>query len=86
MKNTRISIGARAAGRNFRLLYIPHGIAHGCQGLEDEIGISCRMSTLYRPEAVAGLRWDDPALADRRPKQATAIAEPDLSRPDFPLS
>ncbi len=75
--------GTELTARNRRMLYIPHGIAHGYQSLEDETEISYQMSTPYLPEAAAGVRWDDPAFAVRWPLEVTAITERDRSYPDF---
>jgi dTDP-4-dehydrorhamnose 3,5-epimerase len=75
--------GTELTARNRRMIYIPHGIAHGYQSLEDETEISYQMSAPYRPEAAAGVRWDDPAFAVRWPLEVTAITERDRSYPDF---
>lgn len=86
MKQIQAPVGARPTALNLRMLYIPDGIAHGCHSLEDEIGISCRMSTFYRPEAAAGVRWDHPACAVIWPPVVTAIAGLERSHLDPPLS
>lgn len=70
---------------NRRAIYIPHGIAHAYQTIEDETEISYQMSSAYNAEAAAGVRWDDPAFAVRWPLEVTAITERDLSYPDFPV-
>ena len=86
MKYIQAPIGARPAALNRRMLYIPNGIAHGCQGLEDEIGISYRMSTFYHPEAAAGVRWDHPACAVIWPSVVTDVAARGRSHLDLHLS
>jgi dTDP-4-dehydrorhamnose 3,5-epimerase len=48
--------------RNRRMIFIPEGIAHGFQTLEDDTEISYQMSEAYHPEAACGLRWDDPSF------------------------
>ena len=75
--------GADLTARNRRMLYIPQGIAHGYQSLENETEIIYSMSTPYCPEAAAGVRWDDPAFAVRWPLDVTVIAERDRTYPDF---
>jgi dTDP-4-dehydrorhamnose 3,5-epimerase len=70
---------------NRRLLYVPKGLAHGYQTLEDDTEISYQMSTPYHPEAAAGVRWNDPAFGVRWPIDVTAIADRDAAYPDFPL-
>jgi dTDP-4-dehydrorhamnose 3,5-epimerase len=68
---------------NRRLLYVPQGLAHGYQTLEDDTEISYQMSTPYHPEAAAGVRWNDPAFGVSWPIEVTAIAERDAAYPDF---
>jgi dTDP-4-dehydrorhamnose 3,5-epimerase len=66
-----------------RLLYIPPGVAHGFQTLEDEAVVSYQMTDFYRPDLSGGVRWNDPAFAIRWPLAATVISEKDRSLPDF---
>jgi dTDP-4-dehydrorhamnose 3,5-epimerase len=47
---------------NRRALYIPSGVAHGFQSLEDESEVLYQISAEYVPEAARGIRWDDPEL------------------------
>jgi dTDP-4-dehydrorhamnose 3,5-epimerase len=48
---------------NRRQLYIPAGMAHGFQSLEDDTEVLYQMSAPFRPASARGLAWDDPALA-----------------------
>jgi dTDP-4-dehydrorhamnose 3,5-epimerase len=68
---------------NKRLLYIPPGMAHGFQTLEDEAVVSYQMTDFYRPDLSDGVRWDDPAFAIRWPLAPTVMSEKDRSLPDF---
>lgn len=70
---------------NRRMLYVPKGLAHGYQTLEDQTEISYHMSTPYHPESAAGVRWNDPAFGIPWPLPVTVIAERDDAYPDFPL-
>jgi len=45
------------------LLYVPEGCAHGYQTLTDDASLHYLISQPYHPEAAAGIRFDDPALA-----------------------
>jgi dTDP-4-dehydrorhamnose 3,5-epimerase len=74
---------AELSAANRRMLYVPHGLAHGYLTLEDETEISYQMSAPYHPEAAAGVRWDDPAFGIHWPIDVTVIAERDRSYPDF---
>ena len=64
-------------------LYVPKGMAHGFQTLEDATEVSYQISEPYAPEAARGYRWDDPAFAIPWPEPATVISEKDRSLPFF---
>jgi dTDP-4-dehydrorhamnose 3,5-epimerase len=64
-------------------LYIPAGLAHGFQSLEDDSEVFYQMSELYHPAASRGVRWNDPAFDIRWPLPVSVISERDLAFPDF---
>jgi dTDP-4-dehydrorhamnose 3,5-epimerase len=64
-------------------LYIPKGMAHGFQTLEDGTEVSYQISEFYAPEAGRGYRWDDPSFAIPWPEPVTVIAEKDRNLPYF---
>jgi len=64
-------------------VYIPEGIAHGFQALEDDTEVFYQMSEFYYPEAARGVRWNDPAFSITWPLEVTVISEKDLAFPDF---
>ena len=68
---------------NRKMLYVPEGVAHGFQTLEDSTEVSYQMSEFYAPEHARGVRWDDPAFGIEWPGPPAAIAERDRSYPDF---
>lgn len=68
---------------NRRMLYIPTGLAHGYQTLDDGTEIAYQMSSPYQPGAAAGVRWNDPAFGVAWPREVTVIAERDATYPDF---
>jgi dTDP-4-dehydrorhamnose 3,5-epimerase len=47
---------------NYRLLYIPEGVAHGFQTLTDNTEIFYQMSECYHPASARGIRWNDRGL------------------------
>jgi dTDP-4-dehydrorhamnose 3,5-epimerase len=47
---------------NRRALYIPSGIAHGFQSLEEGSEVLYQISVEYSPQTARGVRWDDPEL------------------------
>ena len=68
---------------NHRMLFIPEGIAHGFQTLEDATEVSYQISREYHPESAAGARWNDPALGIRWPLEATVVSERDRIWPEL---
>ncbi len=59
--------GFELTAANHRMLYIPEGVAHGFQTLEDNTEVFYQMGEFHHPESARGLRWDDPALGIRWP-------------------
>ena len=70
---------------NRRMLYVPKGLAHGYQTLEDETEITYQMSTPYHPEAAAGVRWNDPAFGVTWPREVTVISDRDATYRDYSM-
>lgn len=64
-------------------LYIPAGVAHGFQTLEDETEVFYQMSEFYAPEHARGVRWNDPAFTIEWPLELSMISERDQGFPDF---
>ncbi|MCW3018794.1 MAG: dTDP-4-dehydrorhamnose 3,5-epimerase [Solirubrobacterales bacterium] len=55
--------GIELSAENRRAMYLPQGVAHGCQTLVDECEVQYQMGERYVPKAARGVRWDDPAFA-----------------------
>jgi dTDP-4-dehydrorhamnose 3,5-epimerase len=67
-------------------LFVPAGVAHGFQTLEDGSEVHYQMSHHYVPEAASGVRWDDPAFGIEwpvAPAGGRVLSERDASYPDF---
>jgi dTDP-4-dehydrorhamnose 3,5-epimerase len=62
---------------NYRMLFIPAGLAHGFQTLTDNTEILYQMSEYYHPEAARGISWDDRGLNIAWPLEVTAISPRD---------
>jgi dTDP-4-dehydrorhamnose 3,5-epimerase len=73
--------GADLTAENGRMLYVPPLCAHGYQTLEDDAEIYYLASAAYAPQAVRGLRFDDPTVAIRWPLPPTAVSEQDRGWP-----
>jgi dTDP-4-dehydrorhamnose 3,5-epimerase len=72
------------SAENRHELYIPKGMAHGFQTLEDGTEVYYQISEFYAPDSARGYRWDDPAFAIPWPEPVTVISEKDRSLPFFP--
>ena len=76
--------GVELSAETGRMLYVPEGLAHGFQTLEDATEVFYQMSHAYVPEAARGVRWDDPAFAIAWPESgARVISERDRTYPDW---
>lgn len=79
-------VAVELTAENHKMLYIPEGMAHGFQTLEDNSEVFYQMSEFYHPDLARGIRWDDPVFriewldCDRR-----VISEKDQSYADFLL-
>jgi len=68
---------------NQKMLYVPEGVAHGFQTLEDDTEVFYQMSEFYSPAHARGVRWNDPAFGIAWPSADRTIHERDQSYPDF---
>ena len=73
--------GAELSAANGRMMVVPRGFAHGFQALTDEATTFYMVSAFYAPEAEAGVRHDDPALAIDWPLDVTDISDKDAQWP-----
>ena len=68
---------------NRLMLYVPEGLAHGFQTLEDNTEVFYQMSRVYTPESASGVRWNDPAFSIKWPPDERTIIARDLMFRDF---
>ena len=66
-----------------RAVYLPEGLAHGFQSLEDATEVFYQMSAAYAPEASVGVRYDDHAFDIQWPLPVSGVSERDRGFPDF---
>lgn len=76
-----VALDLTAAGR--RAVFIPPGLAHGFQTLEDDVEVLYQMTDFYDPALSTGVRWNDPAFGIAWPLTVTAIHERDAGYVDF---
>ena len=68
---------------NYRMIYIPVGLAHGFQTLKDNTVVFYQRSEFYHPDSARGVKWDDPAFGVKWPINKSIIALKDRQFPDF---
>lgn len=71
------------SAENRRSLYIPKGVAHGFQSLDDRSEVYYMISESHHPESASGVRWNDPAFGIAWPIAEIVISDRDASYPDF---
>ncbi len=73
--------GFELTSKNRRMLYVPGGIAHGFQCLEDSCEVFYQMSEFYFPDLARGLRWNDPEVGIAWPIPNPLLSERDKNLP-----
>jgi len=62
-------------------VFVPAGCAHGYQTLEADTEVQYMMSARYTPALARGVRFDDPRLGIRWPREVATISERDRTWP-----
>jgi dTDP-4-dehydrorhamnose 3,5-epimerase len=75
--------GVELTAESGRALYVPEGMAHGFQTLEDDCEVVYQMSQFYEPTAARGVRWNDPSFGISWPIKDPILHPRDASYPDF---
>ena len=76
--------GIELTARNYRMVLVPEGCAHGYLTLADQSEVFYLVSEYYSPGAERGIRWDDPAFSIHWPGvEELVISEKDLAWPDW---
>lgn len=75
--------GVELSAANGQALYIPAGIAHGFQTLENDTDVYYHMGEFYEPSLAAGVRWNDAAFGIAWPIPNPIVSEKDATYPDF---
>jgi dTDP-4-dehydrorhamnose 3,5-epimerase len=68
---------------NRRMVYVPAGLAHGFQTLDDGTEVFYQISEFFAAEHARGVRWDDPIFGISWPVDEVTILERDRRYPDF---
>ena len=68
---------------NLSLLYVPKGLAHGFQTLEENTQVFYQISEKYSQPHAAGVRWNDPIFGIHWPLPVSTISIKDQQYPNF---
>jgi dTDP-4-dehydrorhamnose 3,5-epimerase len=68
---------------NRHMLYVPEGMAHGFQTMEDDTEVFYQMSEPFVPGSARGVRWNDPCFGIQWPSADRIISMRDQQYPDF---
>lgn len=69
--------------KNYRMLYVPEGFAHGFITLEENVEVTYFVSQFYTPGKEAGIRWNDPLFNINWPTNSPVISEKDAVHADY---
>lgn len=67
-----------------RMLFVPKGVAHGYQTLQNDTLVGYQMSAPQAETNARRARWDDPAFGIRWPLPLSIIADADRDAPLLP--
>ena len=76
-------VSVELTSQNRRAVYIPEGVAHGFQTLEDSTEVLYQISESQDPACARGVRWDDPAFTIAWPPADRTLSARDRSYPDY---
>jgi dTDP-4-dehydrorhamnose 3,5-epimerase len=69
--------------KNFKMIYIPRGCAHGFQILCNDTVVYYQMTNSFHPECARGVRWNDPVFSIGWPISNPVISDKDRSYKGF---
>ncbi len=75
--------GETLTPKNYKMMYVPKGFAHGFFTLENDSEIIYFVSQYYSKEHERGIRWNDPFFSIVWPGVPTVISERDNLHPDY---
>jgi dTDP-4-dehydrorhamnose 3,5-epimerase len=76
-------ISVELSADDHKAVYIPKGLAHGFQTLEDDSEVLYFISAKYDKDAACGVRWNDERFGIELPLEISVIDERDANYVDF---
>ncbi|MBV8145241.1 MAG: dTDP-4-dehydrorhamnose 3,5-epimerase [Gammaproteobacteria bacterium] len=77
-------VAVRLDAQNREAVFVPSGVAHGFQTLEDDCEVLYQMSDYHAPTLGAGVRWNDANFGIDWPiTDAVTLGARDAAYPDF---
>ncbi len=76
-------IGIELSQKNLRMVYVPKGMAHGFQTLDENTEVFYQISQYYSSEHSKGIRWNDPKFSIEWPNELPILSEKDSKYLDF---
>ena len=77
-------VGVELSSENYKMLYVPEGVAHGFQTLRDGTEVVYPVTQAHVVEFERGIRWDDPQIDIQWPAaKERIVSEKDRSWPNF---
>ena len=73
--------GVELSAENGRMLYVPERCGHGYQTLEEATEMFYMTSAFYTPDAVRGVRFDDPGFGIAWPLPPVSVSKQDRNWP-----
>ncbi|MDZ4309653.1 MAG: dTDP-4-dehydrorhamnose 3,5-epimerase [Cypionkella sp.] len=74
---------AELSAENRRMMYVPHGCAHGFMSLTEDVEMMYFVSAFYDPTQERAVRWNDPVFGIDFPFAPALISEKDAFIRDF---
>jgi len=77
--------GVLLSDENHRQLFVPVGFAHGFCVMSDVADVAYKLTSIYDPDAEAGIRWDDPDVRVEWPITDPRLSERDQVAPSLAM-
>ena len=77
--------GVELSAKNYRMIYVPEGFAHGFLTLEDNSEVYYFVTQFYNGKHEVGLRYNDPTINIEWPIPVSEITDKDKNHPEFSL-